>query len=416
MNSAAKYALLGGLWFTQYLPIGFLFVALPTILRQQGASLEVVGSLMFLMMPWTLKFLWSPMVDLYGIGKFGHYRSWIVPLQILMGLTTAMAALLDLVSDIHLLLSAFFFICLFSATQDIATDALAVRLLEPDERGFGNGLQSAANYAGTISGGLMLLFYNRVGWTTSLLLLAAVSQLPLVAVLSFKEKSGGTVAQSASLRAIGQFFKQRGMWSWLLLAATINFGVTFSNTMFRPFLVDRGVALEEIGLLTGVVWWTAGLVGGLGGGVLISRLGRKRSLVSFNFCSALGLTMLLLPALGWSESFFLYLASVSAGLPTGAAFVAFLTIAMDKSRPATAGTDFTVQVSVLTFGGIVAASASGYVAARFGYAATFVGGAVASLVSAVLVLFFYKESAESRDAEFYESTTAAPGDEALPLP
>jgi MFS family permease len=392
-----KYVSLGSLWFTQYVPIGFFAVALPTILRQQGGSLEAVGALSLLMVPWTLKVFWSPVVDRYGAARFGHYRSWIVPLQLSMAAATGAAASFDPVGDFDVLLAIFLLISVLSATQDIATDALAVNLLDKEERGFGNGLQSAGNYAGSIAGGgALLISYDRAGWTASLLLLALILALPLLAVLRIAESRRDDMNWSNQWRALGYLVSDREMVRWLLLASTSIVGVTVCNTMLRPFLVDREISLQEIGLLTGVLWWTAGLLGGLTGGLLIRRLGRKRALVTFNVCVAVGLTCLLVPALGFGGTAALYLACVAGGFPAGAAFVAFLTVAMDRSRPRTAGTDYTVQVAVLMLGGILASTASGYLASRLGYAATFGVGAAASLVSAGLLAAFFREDERQR--------------------
>ena len=78
-----SYLLLFSLYWAQGLPVGFMTHALPVILRAQGVSLAHIGGFGLLMAPWALKVLWAPLIDRFGYGKLGHYRSWIIPTQIL---------------------------------------------------------------------------------------------------------------------------------------------------------------------------------------------------------------------------------------------------------------------------------------------------------------------------------------------
>ncbi|MFE8306135.1 MFS transporter, partial [Acinetobacter baumannii] len=77
------YLLLFSLYWAQGLPVGFMTHALPVVLRAQGVSLAHIGGFGLLMAPWAIKILWAPLVDRYGHHQAGHYRSWIIPTQIL---------------------------------------------------------------------------------------------------------------------------------------------------------------------------------------------------------------------------------------------------------------------------------------------------------------------------------------------
>ena len=77
------YILLFSLYWAQGLPVGFMTHALPVILRAQGVSLAQIGGFGLLMLPWSIKVFWAPVLDRFGITRFGHYRSWIIPLQFL---------------------------------------------------------------------------------------------------------------------------------------------------------------------------------------------------------------------------------------------------------------------------------------------------------------------------------------------
>ena len=121
---------LTALYVTQYLGIGFITIGLTAILRDGGTSLDTLALLQAIGLIWPVKFLWAPLLDRYGSRRHGHYRSWLLPLQ--TGLVLALLALLPF-TDPARRLGPVVAICaayvLLSATQDIAVDAVAVRVL-----------------------------------------------------------------------------------------------------------------------------------------------------------------------------------------------------------------------------------------------------------------------------------------------
>ena len=82
MKMYYKIGLLASLYLCQGLPYGFFMQALPALLRHQRVSLAVIGLTSLLSFTWACKFLWAPLVDLWGSNRFGYRKSWIVPLQL----------------------------------------------------------------------------------------------------------------------------------------------------------------------------------------------------------------------------------------------------------------------------------------------------------------------------------------------
>src|SRR4051812_29539713 len=111
------------------MPYGFQGVALKAYLRLNGASLSTVGFASLLSAPWLFKALWAPLVDRTGWPRFGRRKSWIVPLQGLLGLTCIGAGLVRPETQLTLLMGLVLLMNFFAATQDIAVDGLAVDLL-----------------------------------------------------------------------------------------------------------------------------------------------------------------------------------------------------------------------------------------------------------------------------------------------
>ncbi|MEC4812877.1 MAG: MFS transporter, partial [Scytonema sp. PMC 1069.18] len=380
-----KLGLLASLYVAQLLPVGFFMQTLPVFLRQQGVSLEAIGLLNLLSLPWTLKVLWAPIVDRYGRTKWGHYKSWILAMQSLLVVTLILCASLNIQTHFVLLLVGIFLAISLAATQDIATDALAITLLDPSERGLGNSIQSAGGYLGGIlGGGGLLVLLDYWGWSRSLLTMALGILLLLIPIVFYREKLGGRVSeQDLSWKVFLRFFSRSGMGGWILVLLVYMMGATIANTMFRPLLVDLGLSLAQIGVMTGIVSYSAGLVGAFLGGFLIKPLGRKQSLIILGVIMAIANAAFILPTLGFTSLPVLYLVSIGFQLAYSMAYIPLSTIMMDNSRPGTAGFDYTLQVSIIFVGSLIAGGVSGFIAKAMGYQGAFLFSVAIALLGVV---------------------------------
>lgn len=181
------------LYVCQGLPTGVFTQALPAILRSYGVPLTVIGFSGLLAIPWALKFLWAPFVERYFSLHWGQRRSWILPMQLAALVMLVAIALFDPMTlagraGIQQFFILMFLVNLFAATQDIATDGLAVRTLAFHERGIGNGVQVAGYRVGLIIGGGLLLYLIQAwDWRLAFLLLAALLAVLTLPVLRFRE-------------------------------------------------------------------------------------------------------------------------------------------------------------------------------------------------------------------------------------
>jgi len=130
------------LYFLQGLPAGLLAKAVPSLARESGLSREWIGLLGLAAAPWALKFLWAPWVDRLGRGRPGHRKRWVIGCQALVVLILLLLSFTEravwFADAFPLLLLLLLLLNTASATQDIAADGLAVRLLRPEWRGPGN--------------------------------------------------------------------------------------------------------------------------------------------------------------------------------------------------------------------------------------------------------------------------------------
>src|SRR3712207_1033661 len=83
MTRAARYRLLAVLYGSQVIALTFFVYALPAVLRDQGASLRLIGLIQLLALAWVAKAAWAPLVDRYGSRRLGHYRGWLLALRVL---------------------------------------------------------------------------------------------------------------------------------------------------------------------------------------------------------------------------------------------------------------------------------------------------------------------------------------------
>ncbi|ESA35325.1 arabinose efflux permease family protein [Leptolyngbya sp. Heron Island J] len=384
-----KLLLLGSLYISQYISLMFFVQALPVFMREQGASLESVGLIYLLALPLLLKVFWSPWIDRYGYTRWGHYRFWIVIFQLLLAAVAAVCAFVSLHTNFMLLFGLLMVMATLAASQDIATDALAVGLLAPTERGWGNGIQMAGNYLGAmLGGGVMLVLLNQWGWRRSLLALSLMVMVALVPILCHQERLPQKQANSQLVPVwmdLVNFYRRPGVWHWLMLLTLYVIGGSMAESMFRPLLVDIGLSLADIGWLLGVVGNGASIVGAVVSGLLVIPLGRKQALLVFGLLQSIAILMYLLPALGAISRPMLYLVTIVASFANSAIFTVSSTVMMDKSRLAIAGTEFTAQTSMVYFGAFGAASISGVIASAIGYQGLFGISAVVALLSVVLI-------------------------------
>ena len=382
-----RLGLLASLYLSQGLPFGFFTQAMPVLLRQQGASLPEIGLANLLALPWMLKFLWAPLVDHRAYGRFGRRRGFILPIQLLTVVVLVALAGLDPARGMTPLLVAVLVCNLLAATQDIATDALAVELLGPSERGLGNGVQVAAYRVGMIlGGGALLMVLDTLGWMRSFLVMAALMAAASLPIAFWREpvREVAAAREAVDWRALGVWWTRSDTAAWMLLLFVYKLGDALAGGMVRPMMVDAGLGLSDIGWLMGTIGSGMGLVGALLGGWGAQRLGRRPALLVFGALQAASVAGYIYAAGAPSLSVFQALGAAEH-LFGGMATVALFTAMMDACRPERAATDYTIQACVVVAATGLGATFSGVSAEAFGYAGHFVISTVLCLVGVALV-------------------------------
>lgn len=367
-------------------------------MRQHNFSLEVIGMLQFLKLPWILKFLWSPSVD-RSCKRVSDYKCWIFSSEIIYAAIVFFIAFLDLQVTPVLVIGLVIMAFIASATQDIATDAMAVISFSDKDKSLVNSMQSVGGFAGAmIGGGGLLLIYHKMGWGNLLPFLALFVLLAIVPLIFFK---GGSIAEQnlqskkemakPGLDDIAGFFKQKGIWKQIVFLLLYYTGLIGTLSMFKPMLVDMGYDIKEIGIMSGIIGTSIGCVGSLLGGFIVRKIGRFRSRILFAVFVLMaaiyfGLLLTCLPVntatlhLGISLLWFSY----------GAATIVVYTTAMDCVRKGYEGTDFTIQTVITHLSGMLMAVGAGRLAGAYGYKALFVVEMIIALISLIYILIIFR--------------------------
>ena len=394
------FAMLSALYFAQGLPSGLIAKALPVLLREQGVSLSVIGFTSALALPWALKFAWAPFVDRYGSRK-----RWLLVLNcVTMGLMLLVASrdFTAWVDALPLLLAVLFVMNLVSATQDIATDGYAVSTLKPEWRGLGNSIQVVGYKLGMVVGsGALLWLTARHGWQTSYASLACLMLLVIVPVLFMDDTAAGsrqaaTHAQWHGVRGYVRLFREfvlrPGIGWWLLTVALYKFGDSLGSRMTGPLLTDSGYSLADIGVITGSAGATVGVLGAFVGGATLLRLGHAQALLGFGLLQALGLAGYLLIVGDLHDLYALAAIVYAEQFADGLSTVALFTIMMDRCRPDSPGTDYSLQASLQVLVSGIAALCAGVFTEHFGYAAVFATAASLTLLALIPARLSFRES------------------------
>jgi predicted MFS family arabinose efflux permease len=407
MKPRKTYAVLFFLYISQSLPANFFGAAFPVMLRRSGASLESIGLLSLLLIPMTFRFLWAPLID-----RSSSYKTWILPMQMICFVLMFWLGHIDWVKQFWLLYFIAVLYTLASGTQDIGVDGLAVRALAPEERPIGNAFSVAGVYLGTVVGaGAMLMLYDTITFEGNITILLVVIAIPIVLLRFYREPPAPHDSRHVSLRSLWEVCMRRDMRMWYLLLLCLNGPSILAGGMLRPMLVDQGYSLETLGLVLGIISPIASIAGCAVAPRIINRVGRRHALVIASVTHLLQILALLaidfLPLGGLGVSAVL----VGMGFLQGYAGIIVYTIAIDKSNPSSAATDFTLQATIFGLGAALPGFSSGIIAQRLGYTQLYLIGLVLQvlLLGFVIKLVHARHIAGNTDAVVPTAEPAAAG-------
>lgn len=405
-TSVGRRFLFAGLYFAEGAPIGFVWWALPVWLHTEGYSPGEIARLMALVTwPWTLKFLWAPLVDLLRTPRFG-LRAWIVTSQVAMGLALVPLLFVELDGRGDALLLLLLAHGVAAATQDAAIDTLAVQTVPEHQRGAVNGwMQVGMLAARALFGGGAVLIAARVGHEAVVGLLVIVILGPAwLALAGAKEPPLDVSTRRDRLTryraALARMARRRELWCGLLFASLVGAGFEGLASLAGPFLIERGAQTDTVGLFFLVPTVVLMAAGALTGGWASDRFGRRRSTWIGEALAAF--IVLAIGVVAWTQpestgpAPFLALFGLlyfAAGLATASLY----SLLMELSDPGAAATQFCAFMAGINLCYIWSTRALGELTDRFGYGPGITCMGLASLLALPLLLFLGRD-APGRDA------------------
>jgi len=266
------------LYLSEGAPIGFVWWALPTLLRGQGLGLAAITTLTTLAtLPWILKFLVAPGIDA-GLRSGIPLRRWILCCQLAMALTLVPLAFIDWSAQFGLLTAIVVVHAAFAAAQDVGIDTLAIHTVPQDELGRVNGWMQAGMLAGRagVAAGSTLLTAAFGDPSAAVAVLAVLILLPLAALM-FAAREPSIPVSRTRFANIGKYVLTRDGLAGLAIALLIGAGFEFFGVSAGPRLTDLGTSEGTLAVFYGLLAPAGLAIGALLGGALSDRVGALRA-------------------------------------------------------------------------------------------------------------------------------------------
>lgn len=365
-----KMLVVGVLYYAEGLPYGFLFKTLSYYLATENLDLTAIGLAGLLHLPWTLKFIWAPLVD-----RFGKRSYWILSCQLVLIAGIALTPWMAVGSLAFIAMLAL--VALAGATQDIAIDAYTIDILEPQEQGPANGVRVATYRVALIAaGGLMIWLSEYLDWTGSLMLFAASLGIVSLIVLLWPAAHAPRLPEQAASRAsilaatrlawLG-ILRLHNLWAVIFFILFYKAGEAFLGQMIGPFWHYSGFSRTEYGIVSGTLGTGVTIVSSLLGGLLVARWGLWRSLWILGGIQAITTLFYSTAAFYMGTAWLTYLASMAESIGAGLGNAPFLTLLMRLcNRQATAG-QYALLSAIFGLSGTIASSLSGFAAQSMGF-------------------------------------------------
>ena len=339
------------LGFVSGLPFLLVSSTLSLWLKDVGISLVAIGLYSVVKVPYSFKWLFSPIIDQMSLPLFsrlGRRRGWAVFLQILLmlslvGMSLTSPQISPALFIVWVVLTAF-----FSASQDIVLDAYRIERFKPKEQAAGVAVFVLGYRFGTLfSGAGALLLASELTWSCVYQIMALGVLVGLITILFAKEPENNKASKPRTLRAtivnavvkpFSDFMKKD---KWLLILLFIFFyrmSDAYVAPMAYPFFDDLGFSKIQIASIIKIYGVLATIIGTLIGGIVVKRYGLVRSLV---LCGILqGVSNLVYVGQFYAGNnaavlmFNIFVENISGGMGT-AAFVAYLSALCNKKYTAT---------------------------------------------------------------------------------
>jgi MFS transporter, PAT family, beta-lactamase induction signal transducer AmpG len=402
--------------FSSGLPLALTFGTLSYWLAELGVSLTAIGLFGLVRASYSLKFLWSPLIDRLPIPvltrRLGRRRSWALAIQLLLALAIVGLGMTDPKSDAALTALAAVLVAFLSASQDIVIDAYRIELLAPEEQGAGAAATQWGYRFGLLASGAGALYAASLGgWHVAYAIMAALMSVGMITVwltpepggIAAPEKLPGTTAwaraeawlKGAVVAPFVDIVARMGAAQVLALIVFIvlyKFGDALAGSMANPLYVELGFTKIEVATVAKIYGVIATLGGVAAGGILVARWGVFAALLVCGAMQALSNLMYVVQL--WAGHNVAMLAftiggeNLTGGMAS-AAFVAYLSGLCSRDFTAT---QYALMSSLATVGLNVLAASGGYLAQTLGWTPFFLLSTAACAPGLLLLVWLMRRS------------------------
>ena len=405
------------LGFASGFPLSLVFGTLSFLLKDYGIAYASIGAMSLVKIPYSLKWLWSPIIDNVKIPflyKMGRRRSWALIIQILLGIFIFLMSTVNPQQNLYLLAIFAFMTSFLSATQDIILDAYRVESFndEPEKLSSGVAIFVLGYRLGIIfSGAGAIYLASKISWSSVYILMSFGVLVGLIAVIFSKEAVNYEYKIiNFDIKNIKHFFNdslvnpfvlflKNNNWFWILaFIFTYRLSDSYFGPMSNPFYDDMGFTKEEIAFVTKIYSIVMTIIGGLLGGIVVLKIGMRKSLLLFGITQCITTMLFSLQAYyGHNITLFMVIVALeylSSGLAT-TAFVAYISSLCNSLYTAT---QYALLSSVMSLSRDLFSATSGIVYQyaenifpNFGWIIFFIISGLMSLPSVFIILFCIKK-------------------------
>jgi len=406
------------LGFSSGLPLALSGSTLLVWMRESGVDLGTIGLFALVGTPYTLKFLWAPLVDALHVPlfthAFGRRRGWLLFSQLLLIVSILLLALTDPARSPFLVALGALLVATTSSTQDIVVDAFRVESLSKSEQAAGMASYVAAYRIGMLvstAGELFIVsgfesagILRSSAWMWGYVVMAGLVIIGMITALVATEPAqsvraeAATQAESAFSRvaqaavgAFSEFLSRKDALAALAFVVLFKFTDAFSGTMTAPFVIDLGFSRNDYAAIVKGAGLAATLIGGFAGGFVARRYSLAASLwiggvlqaianLSFSWLALVGTSQ-------WALAFAITCENFTSAIGT-VIFVAYLSALCQN--PLHTATQYALLTALAAVGRTYLSSGAGYVAKATGWPLFFVICVVVAVPSLVLLGWLQK--------------------------
>ncbi|MFV8369872.1 MFS transporter [Flavobacterium sp. LB2R40] len=393
--------------FASGFPYAIIISVSVIMYKSLGIDNEDIGvytSLLYL--PWVIKPLWSPFIDLYATK-----RKWFLTMQLVIAIAFLIVGLTIPMSNFFVLSLAIFWVAAFaSASNDVASDGFYLLALEKEQQSFFLGIRSTfyrlsmltANGLIVILGGFLEHKYGdkSKAWSYTMIIVALI--MAFLTVYNFfttpKTENTKVTTETENKQSFGvvfkTFFQKKQIGIVLAFILLFRLGESQLLKMLTPFLIDdttkggMGLTTEEVGIIYGTFGVAALVIGGILGGIAISKGGLGKWMLPM-------ILAMHLPIIGFiflshfhpSSVFYIYLTVIAEQFGYGFGFAAFMMYLIYVADGASKTSHYSIATGFMALGMMLPGMLSGYIQEYLGYGNFFIWVFLATIPGLILSRF-----------------------------